>query len=94
LIITNHTDKDIEFGAQYSIEKLENESWVKIPVRFFTTLMRYRAAPGHSVRIPCTLDPSANPNNNTYEYESGKYRIAKSVMTKNGDVELYYEFEI
>jgi hypothetical protein len=95
LVITNNTDKDIEFGGDYSIQKFENENWATIPVRFSFNLLLYKATPGSSVSISCTLDPGAIPSeNNTYEYLPGKYRIVKNVIIADDKLELYYEFEI
>ncbi len=93
LIITNNKYEEIMTGKHYTVEKLENGEWSRVPEdRFFNDL-------GYVFKKGSSIDFTIHLSTDSYRYEPGKYRIKKgySVKVKEykyDDYELYSEIII
>lgn len=81
--ITNNSKKEVYYGLQYEIERLENNNWVRVPFKEEPVFIEiaYIIEPGKIGEQVIALD-------NLEQLTSGKYRVVKS------DGKLLAEFEI
>lgn len=93
MIIENLSNKDLEYGNPYSIEKYENGYWKSVP----TIMDIYFTMPAFGLKKGKSKELSIN-----WEYGygklKGKYRIVKDFSYKDNDeyvsFDKYLEFEI
>ena len=90
MTITNHTDSLVQFGADYTIEKLENDKWVKIQfpddIAFIAIMYGLESGDTRKYDIYTYSD--------RLNYTSGRYRIVKSIMLGEERADYFGEFTI
>lgn len=86
LVITNNSDKDLEYGNPYEIEIKQNGNWYKINVELYFTM------PAYSLKSKESKEIELNWENSYGKLSSGTYRIIKSVdyEKEEGNYETFY----
>ncbi len=80
LTLTNTTQESIEFGASYSIERLNNGRWAEVfdPGQIAVISIMYSLAPGESGKYDIALYPDR------FSYPPGTYQVKKNILV-NGE---------
>lgn len=85
LTIRNNTAGVIQFGANYSIERLSGKEWTRIDFGDFAVIaVMYDLQPGDSASYKINLYPEKA------SYPVGDYRVVKQVFQSGKDMEPYY----
>lgn len=81
--ITNNSKKEVYYGLQYEIERLENNNWVRVPFKEQVAFIEiaYIIEPGKIGEQVIALD-------NLEQLTFGKYRVVKSGGTLTAEFEL------
>lgn len=81
--ITNNSKKEVYYGLQYEIERLENNKWVRVPFKEQVAFIEiaYIIEPGKIGEQVIALD-------NLEQLTFGKYRVVKSGGTLTAEFEL------
>ncbi|MCD7898768.1 MAG: hypothetical protein LUH22_02515 [Bacteroides sp.] len=90
LTVINTSDTIAQYGANYVIEELQNEEWVRMPFNdelAFIDLL-YIQPSGETREYTISLYPDMG------EYKKGKYRIRKNINLGDENVDVTAEFEI
>lgn len=89
LTITNNSVKVIQFGANYSIERLVDGKWQVHDIGNFPVIMiMYSLAPKESATYDINLFPEKA------KYIEGDYRVVKQIGDENGNKSYYANFKI
>lgn len=90
LNIVNNTDTIIEFGAEYLIERYEEDKWIKVEFteKILNILVLYTIDPGDSYDYDIFLYPRYT------RYTTGRYRIVKNILVYNERKDYSAEFMI
>jgi hypothetical protein len=90
LLIENQGTMSVEFGSRYSIEKLQNGQWYKIPFKkrvAFNTML-YNLNPNSTYKQKIDLSSL------DYGFKVGKFRVVKEISSNGHNIKLATEFNI
>lgn len=90
LTIVNNTDTEIQYGADYTIERKQNGDWAEMPFSSplaFIDIM-YIQPTGETREYNINLYPDLT------QYTTGNYRVRKNVNTGNNNQVITAEFQI
>lgn len=87
LTVKNNTAGTIQFGANYSIERLAEGEWVEVDLGNFAVIaIMYGVRPGDSGKY------SINLFTETVTYPEGDYRVVKNINVGGEEVRPYYAY--
>lgn len=85
LTIKNNTAEVIQFGANYSIEHLEDNKWVEVDLGDFAVI-----AIMYSIQIGDTGKYTINLFTDRIAYPEGDYRVVKHINIGEQDAQIFY----
>jgi len=85
LTVRNNTDEAIQFGADYSIERLADDKWVEVDLGNFAVIdILYIVQPGDSGQYTISLFTER------VTYPEGDYRVVKQINVGENNSRPYY----
>lgn len=93
--VINNTDKDVELGNIYYIEKREADKWNRIALDRDTlgNIIAFNLA-GYSLKPNAFIKKTYSLMKCAYNYRAGKYRIVIPYTTNGVDREMSSEFTV
>ena len=90
LLIENHGSTNVEFGEIYTIEKLQNGEWYKVPFKSMIAFKDglYNLSPNNTYKQKIDLSYF------DYNFKVGKFRVVKEFISDGYKISLASEFNI